>query len=158
MQRFILIGFLPFSHSPILPFSRISFSRSPNLPFSFSPSLTVLLLLSLGCGDSNQGTVSGVVTLDGQPQTNLMVSFQPTGTHLNPGPGSIGRTNNQGEYRLKTVGGGSGASLGWHKVMIRSVTEGGGNVDIPAKYNTKSELKFEVKRGHNTADFKLITK
>jgi hypothetical protein len=118
-----------------------------------SLSLLVLVLV-LGCGGSKQASVSGTVTLDGQPLTNAVVNFQPTGTDLNPGPGSYGRTNDKGEYTLEVAGGGSGAVLGWHKVTIRP----GGQVTIPAKYNSKTELKFEVKSGDNIANFPLTSK
>ena len=117
----------------------------------------LVLVLVLGCSDTQHGTVSGVVTLDGQPLAHAHVSFQPTGAELNPGPGSVGRTNDKGEYTLEIVGGGQGAVLGWHKVSIRTGGDGDAKA-VSAKYNTKSELKCEVKSGHNTANFDLTSK
>jgi hypothetical protein len=121
----------------------------------------LVLILALGCSDSKHGTVSGTVTLDGQPLPNAIVSFQPSGTEVNPGPGSVGHTNDKGEYTLEVVGGGHGAVVGWHKVTIRAggdATGGASKVAIPGKYNTKSELKYEVKPGHNPANFELSSK
>jgi hypothetical protein len=118
----------------------------------------VLILLGLlaGCGGGvHSSPVSGTVTLDGQPLANALVSFQPISKELNAGPGSSGQTNDRGEYTLKLTSGGSGAVEGLHKVMIRS---GDPKVHIPAWYNLKSELKFEVKPGDNRADFALETK
>jgi hypothetical protein len=125
-------------------------------------SLSVLVLVIVsGCGGSKYSPVSGTVTLDGQPLANVVVSFQPISAELNSGPGSTGRTNDKGEYTLEVVGGGNGAVDGWHKVTIRPVVEGnpaGAKLIIPAKYNSKSELKFEVKSGGNTANFDLKLK
>jgi hypothetical protein len=120
----------------------------------------VVLVLAMGCGDSKHGTVSGTVTLDGQPLANAVVSFQPSSTELNPGPGSVGRTNDRGEYTLEVVGGGHGAVVGSHKVSIRAGGDGAKapSVAVPARYNSKSELKFEVKPGQNTANFELASK
>jgi hypothetical protein len=120
-----------------------------------------VVVLVVGCGGSNHASVSGTVTLDGQPLPNAVVNFQPTGAELNPGPGSYGRTNNKGEYTLQVAGGGSGAVLGWHRVTIRAGGEGDAGapkVNVLAKYNSKTELKFEVKSGANIANFDLKSK
>jgi hypothetical protein len=108
----------------------------------------LLLLLVPGCGDTTHGRVSGKVTKDGRPLPNVMVGFSPISKELNPGPGSVGKTNEQGEYSLEVVGGGSGAVLGWHKVTIHPA---GG-----APYTLKGDGKFEVKRGENAADFEVL--
>jgi len=111
----------------------------------------------MGCsGNTKSSPVSGAVTMDGEPLANAMVSFQPIGKELNSGPGSTGKTNDRGEYALEVVGGGNGAVEGLHKVMIRS---GDAKVTIPAKYNVKTELRYEVKPGNNAnVDFKLTSK
>jgi hypothetical protein len=121
-----------------------------------SLSLFVIVLV-MGCGGNTRSSpVSGSVTMDGEPLANAMVSFQPIGKELNSGPGSTGKTNNKGEYALEVVGGGNGAVEGLHKVMIRS---GVAKVTVPAKYNVKTELRFEVKPGNNAnVDFKLTSK
>ena len=116
-----------------------------------------VIALVMGCsGNTKSSPVSGAVTMDGEPLANAMVSFQPIGKELNSGPGSTGKTNDRGEYALEVVGGGNGAVEGLHKVMIRS---GDAKVTIPAKYNVKTELRFEVKAGNNmNVDFKLKSK
>jgi hypothetical protein len=131
--------------------------------------LLLVLVLALGCGGVKRASVSGTVTLDGQPLPNALVSFQPVGEgQVTPGPGSTGRTDDKGKYTLQVSGGGKGAVVGWHKVRISCpVPEGPGNPDedrpaprkdrVPDRYNRKSELKFEVKPGSNTADWPLTT-
>jgi hypothetical protein len=116
-----------------------------------------VIALVMGCsGNTKSSPVSGAVTMDGEPLANAMVSFQPIGKELNSGPGSTGKTNDRGEYALEVVGGGNGAVEGLHKVMIRS---GDAKVTIPAKYNVKTELRYEVKPGNNAnVDFKLTSK
>src|SRR5438876_11824502 len=70
----------------------------------------VALASILGCGDSKVASVSGTVKLDGEPLPNAVVIFQPLGDgEMNPGVGSIGRTNDRGEYCLCLIGGGQGA-------------------------------------------------
>jgi len=60
-----------------------------------------------GCGKSDYrvAPVSGKVTLDGKAVPNLAVTFQPlrTDNNPNPGPGSAGRTDDQGNYELKLL-------------------------------------------------------
>ena len=127
-----------------------------------------LLLFGLawivGCGSSKYAPVSGTVRMDGKPLADVAVIFQPIGKTLNPGPGSSGRTNAQGEYTLEVMGGeGRGAVIGPHRVEIHPTVEADGSrkapkIQIPRKYNYTSELKFEVKPDGNTADFNLTSK
>jgi hypothetical protein len=129
--------------------------------------LLVGLLLVLGCGDTKYAPVSGTVTMDGKALADVAVSFQPTGEgQMNPGPGSSGRTNEKGEYSLQVIGGrGKGAVVGMHRVEVHPTVDDNANgrrpppkIQIPAKYNRLSELRFEVKPGNNTANFDLTSK
>jgi hypothetical protein len=109
--------------------------------------------------------VSGTVTMDGKPLANVAVLFQPIGGTLNPGPGSSGRTDENGGYTLTVMGGGGkGAVVGLHRVEVHPTVAGGTDdrrppqkMQIPLRYNYKSELEFEVKRGNNTADLHLTS-
>src|SRR5262245_14881626 len=102
------------------------------------------LVLVVGCNSRlNTASVAGPVTMDGKPLPNVVVSFQPTGAALNPGPGSNARTNEKGEYTLRMIGGGNGAVLGPHVVRVDPVVEANDSPDdrgrppqvkIPAKY------------------------
>ncbi len=136
-----------------------------------------LALLLSGCGSSSgpeRAVMTGKVTLDDVPVEKGSIAFIPTGALSGPTTGAI---IEKGEYKTTPDG---GPILGPHRVEITAhragktvtvpgaggVTSGpsaGGSVEtiemyIPAKYNTKSELKVDVKAGTNTEDFKLTTK
>jgi len=129
----------------------------------------VALASILGCGDSKVASVSGTVKLDGEPLPNAVVIFQPLGDgEMNPGVGSIGRTNDRGEYRLCLISGGQGAVRGTHRVEISCPVDDGQNCPdedratkppnkVPDRYNAESKMTFEVKRGENKADFDLTS-
>jgi hypothetical protein len=104
------------------------------------------------------GAVTGTVTMDGQPVADAAVTFDGA----NPGePPSLGQTDSSGKYELYYSRGHKGATIGEH--VIRISTYGGSTADdaeprketIPARYNVKSELKAEVKRGANNHNFDL---
>ena len=143
--------------------------------------------LIAGCGDGGPklAKVTGVVTFDGKPFANAYVSFQPiaSGDNINPGPGSVGRTDEQGKFRLFTDRLGEGAVVGTHRVRITIVPGHGTRVEesnalgtpddapgagakgstmeldpIPLEWNEKSNVQFEVKAGTNEANFHIETK
>lgn len=83
------------------------------LPFA------LLLMLSslVGCG-SEFPSVSGVVTFDGKPVSNVRVTFSPqrSGDSVVVGAPSFGMTDENGNYSLKSRNGRIGAVVGTHKV------------------------------------------
>ena len=89
----------------------------------------VFILLSVGCGGPAYEfvPVAGEVTLDGNPLTDAEVRFQPlTGAGSeNPGPGSVGRTHEQGEFVLHSTLDPKqpGAVPGEHRVWITTARE-----------------------------------
>lgn len=74
--------------------------------------LAATLLLAAGCG-RHAGKVSGLVTLDGQPLTNGVVSFTP----VKAGSSAYGTIGSDGRYRLQT-GAETGIDPGEYKVTI----------------------------------------
>ncbi len=144
--------------------------------------LGVTCLVVCGCGDlSGLGTVTGQVTMDGQPLANVMVTFIPTGG----GNASTGVTDASGNYQLVHPAG-RGAELGTHTVRVttvqaeaRTMTDvssdseeymqmqaGGEDYEqlsrsveekIPSRYNTQSELTHEVTAGANVIDLALTS-
>ena len=123
------------------------------------------LLLCAGCGGGGAGdqpdlgTVSGEVKLDGQPLANVTVTFEPT-----QGRPSVAKTDAAGKYELGYFNDLKGAVIGSHTVSISTPQEaptpaGQAYKDpIPAKYNSKTTLKEEVKAGANTINFDLTSK
>lgn len=135
-------------------------------------SMLVFLALVVGCGESrNSASVTGTVTLGGQPAADLIVRFQPVGkgdtSQPNTGMGSFGKTDSAGHYKLLfSDNESSGAIIGEHFVTIDELTpESEANNDagglgqpqkarVPAKWSSGT-VKFTVKDGSNTADFNL---
>jgi hypothetical protein len=128
----------------------------------------------LGCSDSNKLVpVSGKVTLNGKTLPNATVMFQPMGEpgSIVAGEGSAGKTNQQGEFILKSSTGKNGALVGKHRVSISALDPKIGKHDtrpprggwpradkVPSRYNAKSELTSDVgPGGTNTADFDLTS-
>jgi hypothetical protein len=131
------------------------------------------IVLALGCGSGKFVPVSGRVTLNGNPVANAHVNFQPIhekGVN-DPGPGSNGQTNANGEFTLTTTTGDTGAVVGKHRVII-SIGSGKSadddsaprhsgqpaGVKIPSRYGPKGKdaLTFEVPAGGtNSANFPL---
>ncbi len=122
------------------------------------------LLAFSGCAGSGHVPVSGVVTLNGKPLADALVSFQllvETEDPLKATPRATGRTNESGRYTLKSPPGNNGALPGKYKVVIalnepdqpvKSFTQ------LPERYNANSELTCEVPpRGKTDADFQLTS-
>jgi hypothetical protein len=143
--------------------------------------LAATLLFAVGCSDSNpkRAPVSGTVTMDGKPLPYAWVNFQPmaSGDNINPGRTAAGATDAQGRYQLNVDPQNPGAVVAKHRVsisrqyaedLVEDPSEGGvpadmprlGKVkDIPARYNAKSELTFEVPSGGtDKANFDLHSK
>lgn len=97
----------------------------------YGMSLHILLTaLSLSCclgcsgGDNvDLGAVSGVVTLDGKPLSDVIVVFVPE-----EGNPSSGLTNTKGEYTLSYLGKSEGAIIGKHKVSITTADLSGQDI------------------------------
>ncbi|MCG6157995.1 carboxypeptidase-like regulatory domain-containing protein [Rubinisphaera margarita] len=120
--------------------------------------------LLVGCGgggSSDQpelGKVSGTVTMDGQPLSNVTVTFVPQS-----GAPSFGVTDESGKYELTYSGSEKGAAIGEHKVSITTPTEGppepGYKDPVPTKYNENTTLTATVVAGDNPSiDFALDSK
>jgi len=117
-----------------------------------------------GCNRGNGASISGTVTLDGEPLDEATITFVP-------------QTGGQREAAWAPVLGGkyaidstSGLGTGPFRVEIRAVRSGSDKANpneptlmtakeiVPGKYNTKSELTTEIKRGMNSANFELKSK
>jgi len=140
-----------------------------------------LLAAAVGCsGGPKYVSVSGVVTLDGEPYGNAVVSFQPISTPENPEPGrgSSAYTDEKGRFVLKTDNGRDGAVVGKHRVRIMTrgndvmgqlpegsagspdETPAGRKLDpIPPEWNSLSNVEFDVPSGGtDQANFNIQTR
>lgn len=137
--------------------------------------MTAIIMICLGlagCSGQNGdrpdlGLVEGTITFEGKALPGAAVTFHPAS-----GRPAMGKTNDQGHYTLNYIRDTPGTKVGFNKVEIATVSEGademaseGDNADqskpkanveiLPARYNTKTELEVEVKKGKNTFDFAL---
>ncbi len=149
----------------------------------FSAAAGFVLAAAAGCGgDARYAKVSGVVTFNGQPYKNAVVTFQPVAgkDNLNPGRGSSGVADDSGRFTLRTDDGHDGAVVGKHLVRIWTKFDGGaakidpnlGSPDGDPKANTKADVEplprewnatstkqFEVPAGGtDRANFDIVKK
>ena len=87
--------------------------------------LAILVLgsvaLLVGCGTGQYEPVSGIVTVNGSPTANVRVVFAPRASEgsNDPGPPSIGVTDETGRYTLEARDGLSGAVAGSHRITFK---------------------------------------
>ncbi|MEQ8211587.1 MAG: hypothetical protein RH917_17305 [Lacipirellulaceae bacterium] len=129
--------------------------------------ITWLFILAVaGCGGTYDSTVTGVVTLDGEPLSRGRVTFYPT----SPGPPCIGSINEQGRYEVST-GLEVGLPSGEYAITVvaneppeKSQGERGGpppagKLITPAWYKSKqfSGLKENIEPGANEVELALTS-
>ncbi len=125
--------------------------------FLRSLALIILALAITGCGRSDLpplGRVQGTVTLDGAPLPNAAVGFYP----LSGGRQALAIIDQQGHYELTFVDGVSGAKTGMNEVTVFWPDGSTPTAKIPAKYNAKTDLEFEVKPGKNEYNIAMVSK
>jgi len=119
----------------------------------------VVMVLVVGCAPPevdlpDLATVTGTVTMGGEPLENVSVEF----TSAN-GQAASGATDANGKYELTYSGDVKGAELGENTVRITTILDHPTPPDykdpVPAKYNEATELKVTVEAGANTHDFAL---
>ena len=124
--------------------------------------IVIFMVVSIaGCGMDNRASVSGNVTLDGEPIESGVINFFPTGDNSGPTAGGV-ITN--GSYEIKSA---RGVAIGSNQVVINSKQKTGRKIQsldrvdeeqaeaIPPKYNDESILTHEIKPGDNEVDFAL---
>ena len=143
---------------------------------AFGSSKTVFPVLVLACvvvgttGCSGRPknvarSVTGKVTLGGQPLSGATVIFMPTAERGSP---SMGKTDSEGNYKLvwgrdrgRVI---EGAQMGENVVRISTFVEGQPNAKppqaevpekVPYKYRTESPPTATVNKGTNVINFEL---
>jgi hypothetical protein len=131
------------------------------IPTSALSLVAISSLLILGCGPSI-GVVSGTVTIDGQPVSGGVISYVPADGAAPPATSNI----EGGKYEVRTMAGKKFVQISApHVVGKRKEYEGPDaplveitDERLPAKYNSQTELTFEVKPGANKQDWDLKLK
>ena len=112
----------------------------------------IAILSFTGCGDSSIASVSGKVTVAGEPIEGIRLVFSPVAAEgeKDPGPWSSGLTNSAGEYTLESRYKDNGAVVGKHTVSF--VYDDIGNI------NTYMELRREAKADGDQALLEEVEK
>ena len=123
----------------------------------------VCLLVGTGCGPTDRtGHVSGQIEVDGKPLDDASITFKPFDGN-GPTTGSVVK---RGQYSAEVPVGTMKVSINQGKVIgkkkvyptpdspERPITKEA----LPARFNEKTELQYEVQRGKNKKDFILSTK
>jgi hypothetical protein len=114
-----------------------------------------------GCGPASS-SVSGEVTVDGQPLgTGVIAYVSAEGT----GPPATALVQT-GKYELRTTPGNKRVQISWPAVVGQRKAYDGPDAPLldiseerlPPRYNSGTELTFEVKAGSNTKDWVLQSK
>ena len=137
----------------------------PNVQRLLCVSAVCLVIVSLiGCGDSDLTSVTGTVTVDGQPAAGHRLEFAPSSLELGAGRAIV---DEEGKYELVTSRTIKGVKPGLYRVSVLGPVElairdgerpPAGAVRIPAKYHgRKTTLSADVKPGENTFDFEVTT-
>ena len=122
-----------------------------------------LIVAVPGCGGVKLHEVSGKVTIDGEvPPIPLEIRFEPVDHKGNTiGAGTSIVQKNSGTYQIFYPGGQPGLPAGEYTVLIDVVpddetSDGQTPVSIPAKYNSRTELKAAIQPGKNeNVDFDI---
>ena len=127
--------------------------------------LVILLVLALAAGcSSDSNSVTGRVTLDSEPLVDAIVQFVPQD---GGGRIALGRTDANGEYRLKSSRNITDVSPGKYLVEIRTADLANDNGDgsekmtpelVPKQFNSNSDVIKEIKAGANIIDFDIPSK
>lgn len=127
--------------------------------------ILLVLLVSTGCGDgSGLVSASGMVTLDGQPLSGVVVEFRPS---MSGSSSFFGRTDASGRYRMMRTAFQTGVAPGEYSVLIYYESKDDPSCtceteqerrEIPARYRSTTGLQVTVEaRGRNRLDFELTS-
>lgn len=109
---------------------------------------------SVGCGGADHpplGSVTGTVTKDGEPVSNIILFFKP-----DVGRAATATTDADGFYRLEYVKGVPGTKLGPTTVLLEWPVGYRDGFPIPSRYvGLTSELKLDVEKGSNVFDIEI---
>jgi len=114
-----------------------------------------LLLSACGCGPAT-GTVSGNVTIDGQPLDKGVISFAAAEGTAQPATADIANGHYQATMQVgkKYVQISAPISVGKRKADAPGVPPDDIMQErLPPKFNAESKLEFEVKPGANAKDW-----
>lgn len=130
------------------------------MPSILRAAFAALFLVSMmGCGGPTEGTVSGTVTLDGEPLKDGIIRFEPTDGKSNPVDAPV----SNGKYLVRLVPGTAKVVIRANKVVGKTKmydTPDSPTVDkvvelIDMPFNDASTLTLTVIAGPQTKDWEV---
>jgi hypothetical protein len=124
--------------------------------------LLVAVLLAAGCSSDGLCTVTGSVTVDGQPAQDGSIAFFPVDGKSQ----TTGAVIKAGRYAARVPPGLARVQIRVPKVVGKvklyntpdSPLQDKMEETLPEKYNNKTELRLEVKPGKNEKNWELKTR
>ncbi len=135
--------------------------------------IVLICLVCAGCGDPPLFSLTGNVTLGGEPKERLIVYFDPIGEKVNEFNLGVGETDATGKLTLRSTAG-NGLATGNYRVSFTyPVSESGkssglsddkneGSMEeirdlVPPPYNDRqgSPVEFYIKRTDNEFNFDI---
>ena len=89
----------------------------PRASWILPATLSLLIALTIGCGEPELHSVSGKVTLNGRSYNRLLVYFRPIDTPTKPYNMGVGETDAEGNLALRSTAG-MGLARGKYKVFF----------------------------------------
>jgi len=138
-----------------------------NLPILARLGALAVCVFMVGCNSGVElGTVTGTVTVGGEPADSILVNFMPDPDTQTPGAMSTAITDEQGRYQLTYEGEDrpKGAAVGTHRVIVNDlIPENFRGQGRPPASRVKPEwmlagktpFRFEVKSGDQEIDISL---
>lgn len=130
------------------------------MPRSLWAAVAALFVFAVvGCGGPVEGTISGTVTMDGQPLKEGLIRFEPTGPNAHPVDVPI----TDGKYTATLAPGEAKVSIRANKVIGKTKmydTPDSPTVDkvvelIDPQFNDTSTLRHTVTSGQQSKDWEV---
>lgn len=139
--------------------SRTKWNLLRHVPCAAALAVSAFLV---GCNKPTKGIISGTVTVDGVAAKTGAITFYPT----NGKAQTAGANIEDGRYKAEVAPGTAKVEINVPKVIGQKKLYNTPNSPVypltaellPAKYNTESELKADIKLGENEQNFDLKTK
>jgi len=133
------------------------FSTAPNTQLFICILMTFIFLL--GCGENSKCTMSGSITLDGNPVKSGNISFYPLGLETNR---KVATVVENGKYQIETneglIPGKYKIEINWTKETGKKMLSQDPGIKINQTIQGKEDCEIEVNIGTNKRDFVLKSK
>jgi len=133
------------------------FSTAPNTQLFICIAMTFIFLL--GCGENSKCTITGSITLDGNPVKSGNISFYSQDPETNK---KIATVVENGKYQIETneglIPGKYKVEVHWAKETGKKIPSADPGIMMEQTIQGKEDCEIEVNIGTNKRDFVLKSK